>query len=174
MKKFSDFEVEFVKHIDKRHQYIARDKDDNLACYTKKPSKRHDDGEWYNYTFHGKYILEFDDIFPSIKWEDDEPTLIKDIIENKYIPILDKKEKEYLEGVIRPWKDKEVFIFKDGSCNVKYEYLTIRIKDYENHVHDIKLPLFKKGTMYEGLITDRTYGYTLKELGLFENVSNNG
>lgn len=172
MKKFSDFEVEFAKRIDKQYQYIARDKDGFLTCYAKKPSKRHAKGKWSNYTFQEYYNLEFDDIFPSIKWEDDEPTLIKDIIENKDIPLLEKKEKEYLEGVIRPWKDKEVFIFKDGSCNVKYECLTILIKDYGKNIHDITLPIFKKGTMYEGLEVNEMY--TIKELGLFENDSNNG
>lgn len=172
MKKFSDFEVEFAKHIGKRYQYIARDKDDALACYRKKPSKLHAEEGWSDYTFYGEYTLQFDDIFPSIKWEDDEPTLIKEIIENKDIPLLDKKEKEYLENVIRPWKDEEVFISKDRSWNVKYEYLTIQIKDYENDAHDITLPRFKKGAMYKGLEVNEMY--TLEELGLFENDSNNG
>lgn len=73
--------------------------------------------------------------------------------------ILDEEEKRYLEGVIRPFKDKVKYIEKIG--NILEEYIWIEIKgDY------IKLPFFKANTMYKGMELDKVY--TLKELGLFE------
>lgn len=75
-------------------------------------------------------------------------------------PILDKKEKEYLENLLRPFKDRVVYVKKKNSCN--QQYLHIRLTKYEF----IELPNFEKNTMYEGMIVSKEY--TLKELGLFE------
>ena len=73
--------------------------------------------------------------------------------------ILDEKEKRYLEGVIRPFKDKVKYIEKIG--NSLEEYIWIEIKG-----DDIKLPFFKANTMYKSMELEKRY--TLKELGLFE------
>ena len=83
-------------------------------------------------------------------------------IANGYIgkpQILDEEEKRYLEGVIRPFRDKVVYIEKIG--NSLEEYIWIEIKG-----DDIKLPFFKANTMYKGMKVDRKY--SLEELGLFE------
>ena len=73
--------------------------------------------------------------------------------------ILDEKEKRYLEGVIRPFKDKVKYIEKIG--NSLEEYIWIEIKG-----DDIKLPFFKANTMYKNMELEKRY--TLEELGLFE------
>lgn len=73
--------------------------------------------------------------------------------------ILDEKEKRYLEGVIRPFRDKVKYIEKIG--NSLEEYIWIEIKG-----DDIKLPFFKANTMYKSMELEKRY--TLKELGLFE------
>ena len=73
--------------------------------------------------------------------------------------ILDEEEKRYLEGVIRPFKDKVKYIEKIG--NSLEEYIWIEIKG-----DDIKLPFFKANTMYKNMELEKRY--TLKELGLFE------
>lgn len=84
-------------------------------------------------------------------------------VENGFIQekeILDDTEKRYLKAVIRPFKNKVSHISKedcyDGDCYISIELNT----DEEN----IKLPYFKKETMYNGMEEDKKY--TLKELGL--------
>lgn len=75
--------------------------------------------------------------------------------------ILDKEEKEYLEAVIRPFRDRVLFISK-YSCVEGYEYICIAIKD-DNWT---TLPDFESGTMYKGMELNKEY--TLDELGLFK------
>lgn len=84
-------------------------------------------------------------------------------VENGYIvekEILDAVEKEYLENVIKPFRNKVEYISKETSYMDDY-YILI---DLDNE--DIALPFFKKGTMYKGMEADKKY--TLKELGLDE------
>lgn len=86
------------------------------------------------------------------------PTGYRTVYETKK-EILDQEEKEYLSAVIRPFKNRVLYINK--NCNFDgANYLAIRIKnDYT-----IYLPGFKKGTMYNGMELHKKY--TLKELGL--------
>ena len=72
--------------------------------------------------------------------------------------ILDEKEKEYLNNVIKPFRDKVTFIQKDSSRF--REFIKIGIK---NDV-DINLPFFERDTMYKGMQVDKKY--ILTELGL--------
>ena len=74
--------------------------------------------------------------------------------------VLDKVEKEYLENVLRPFKDRVFYIEKRNNYN--QQYLHIHLKTYEF----IRLPNFEKNTMYKGMELNKEY--TLKELGLFE------
>lgn len=85
-------------------------------------------------------------------------------VENGFIQerkILDEAEKRYLKAVIRPFKNRVRYIFKeecyDGDC-----YISIEL-DSDEHIN---LPYFKKGTMYNGMGENKKY--TLKELGLDE------
>lgn len=75
----------------------------------------------------------------------------------KYLQILDKAEKRYLNDVIRPFKNKITYITK--ICYLNKEYL----KFYLNDDYFI-LPYFKKGSMYKNMKTDKRY--TLEELHL--------
>lgn len=72
--------------------------------------------------------------------------------------ILDEEEKKYLEGVIRPFRDKVEYIKKLSGCG---EFITIQLER-----EDIDLPYFKPNTMYKGM--EQGKRYTLEELGLFE------
>ena len=74
--------------------------------------------------------------------------------------LLDKEEKEYLESVLKPFKDKVDCIEKSEFNNV--EYINIDIKRDAS----ICLPNFPRDTMYNGMEINKKY--TLKELGLFE------
>ena len=75
--------------------------------------------------------------------------------------ILDKKEKEYLSNVIKPFKNKVANIEKsEYNIDRLKEFITINIEnDYE-----INLPNFKKNTMYKNMKINKQY--TLEELGL--------
>ena len=81
-------------------------------------------------------------------------------------PILDKEEKEYLSAVIKPFRNRIIYIMKTYEDD-QSEFLEIRSKHYDaNKIGDelIMLPSFKKGTMYKCMRTDKEY--TLEELGL--------
>lgn len=75
--------------------------------------------------------------------------------------ILDEEEKRYLEGVIKPFRDKVTYIKKIGNSLESEEFITIQLK---NEVID--LPYFKPNTMYKGMELSKVY--TIEELGLFE------
>lgn len=75
-------------------------------------------------------------------------------------PILDDVEKRYLEGVLRPFKDKVNFIEKQNN-NIGY-YIVIDLEE-----DTFYLPYFEKDTMYKGMELKKEY--TLQELGLFED-----
>lgn len=74
--------------------------------------------------------------------------------------ILDEEEKRYLEGVIRPFRDKVKNIIKNTNYSHQC-YIGIRLEH-----EGIALPYFKENIMYKGMEIDRMY--TLEELGLFE------
>ena len=81
--------------------------------------------------------------------------------------ILDKKEKEYLSAVIKPFRDRKVCLCKleDNNTNDQFEMICINFKqlDDKRYGHFL-LPFFKKSTMYKGM---KPYiNYTLEELGL--------
>ena len=70
-----------------------------------------------------------------------------------------KTGKEYLNNVIKPFREKVTFIQKAGD-SLKKEYIKIGIKNDTN----INLPYFETDTMYKGMKKNKEY--TLTELGL--------
>lgn len=80
-------------------------------------------------------------------------------------PILTEKEREYLVNVIKPFRDRITVIKK---CRFDYsqdEYISMSVKYYSGTGGEtIKLPIFKEGTMYKELESNKCY--TLEELGL--------
>lgn len=86
-------------------------------------------------------------------------------VENGFIvekEILDDTEREYLNNVIKPFKDKVKCIRKDIVFLDDREFICIEIK----RDPDVFLPYFKKNAMYKGMEANKEY--TLKELGLDE------
>lgn len=75
-------------------------------------------------------------------------------------PILDKEEKEYLEAILRPFKNRVKVIKKVKLRAEEKEYLYIFLGN-----DDIILPSFIENTMYKGMGLNKQY--TLAELGLF-------
>lgn len=74
--------------------------------------------------------------------------------------ILDEEEKRYLEGVVRPFRDRVRYVIKNINCSSQC-YIGIRLKQ-----ESIALPYFEENTMYKGMEIDKRYN--LEELGLFE------
>ena len=77
-------------------------------------------------------------------------------------PVLDAEEKKYLEGVLRPFKDRIMHIEKCGYYSSKVEYITVYFVDTVR----MTFPHFDAGEMYQGMKLDKKY--SLKELELFE------
>lgn len=88
------------------------------------------------------------------------PTGYRTVYETKK-EILDQEEKEYLSAVIRPFKNRVLYIVKVYNLYNDYQQLlTIALKGDKF----IQFPSFEKDTMYKGMIPNRYY--TLKELRL--------
>ena len=81
-------------------------------------------------------------------------------------PILDTEEKAYLEAILRPFKDRFVYLTKTFFLNS--EYVEIVLKDATNISEwvSLNLPRFKPNAMYKGMELHKKY--TLEELGLFD------
>lgn len=75
--------------------------------------------------------------------------------------LLDKEEKEYLEAVLKPFKDKVDCITKSSSLGGYY--INVELCNGDN----LPFPDFsEQADMYVNMKPEREY--TLKELGLFE------
>lgn len=78
--KLTDDEKAILRNIPKEYKWIARDKDGILFVFTGKPIKQdyywkckdEDDDEYRVYLFNH--------LFQSLKWEDEEPYLIEDLL----------------------------------------------------------------------------------------------
>ena len=79
-------------------------------------------------------------------------------------PVLNDGEKEYLIGVIKPFKNRVIYITKYECTLGEYFVICLRHYDDDCSCYSIILPYFKEGTMYKGLELGKEY--TLNELGL--------
>ena len=90
-------------------------------------------------------------------------------LEINTLDILDEKEKQYLQNVIKPFRDRVKSIAKQNYTN-GYDYISISVSYPINDCFDcfgtdsLFLPVFKSGTMYNNMKVGRKY--TLEELGL--------
>lgn len=59
--------------------WIARDKDNQLFCFFKKPhkSKYYNVWECTEECYYDNQEIENGEVFPQVKWEDDEPTEVE-------------------------------------------------------------------------------------------------
>ncbi len=78
--KLTKLEYEILKYISEntKYLYITRDRCDGLFLYGMEPSKG--DGYWNGKSYAG--MTAFYKLFQFVKWEDSEPTSIKDILKN--------------------------------------------------------------------------------------------
>lgn len=77
--KLSHLEYELLKYYIKHgYRYIARDSDKVLFAYDTKPGESS-----YQWEATGRIKrINFDDLFSFIKWEDEKPYKIQDILDN--------------------------------------------------------------------------------------------
>lgn len=82
-------------------------------------------------------------------------------------PVLNEEEKKYLSAVIKPFRDRVVYILKveGDECS---QFISIKAKKYdydeENSNEYIDLPYFREDTMYVNMEVGKEYN--LEELGL--------
>ena len=166
MSKYSDIEIQTAKNLLKEgYKWIVRENYGKVYAYTDKPRKNHDWNKcadmWWDDAHPDSYLFictEDVPIFQSVTCDDKEPTSLGSIV---YPQILDDDEKRYLEGVIRPFMGKVLYITKRSVISDStIEYISIQLAGDEY----ICLPRFKKGTMYKGAEPD--HRYTLEEIGL--------
>mgnify|MGYP006926680422 CR=1 FL=1 len=76
--KLSKFEYEYLK-VAKENEYnfIARDNDGCVFLYRNRPWK--DELSW---DYSGKFMIVFEELFKFVKWADEEPYLIDEILAN--------------------------------------------------------------------------------------------
>lgn len=76
--KLTDDEKAILRSVGNEFNYIARDEDKNLFIYMRKPSK--DLTKWKSGALFTTLDI-FNHLFQSIKWEDEEPWSIKELLE---------------------------------------------------------------------------------------------
>ena len=79
--KLTRFEHDVLKYLLEKTQYrfIARERNDTIYIYKRKPKKESDAWE----IISGMQNLNlFINLFPFIEWEDSEPTSIEDVLKN--------------------------------------------------------------------------------------------
>lgn len=76
--KLTRFEYEYLK-VAKENEYnfIARDNDDCVFLYRNRPWK--DELSW---DYSGKFMIVFEELFKFVKWADEEPCNIDEILSN--------------------------------------------------------------------------------------------
>lgn len=158
MKKFTNDEKAIARNIDEEYKWIARDRDGNLCVYDGKPKKRND--SWISDDY--EYLCSFNHLFPAIKWEDEEPTRIRDI----YNPqVLDNAEREYLKTVLKPFHENVAYVEKvhyytmNGDTSSSLAFLFIKLHDGK-----LEFPNFDSRKMYLGMELNKKY--KMDELGI--------
>ena len=82
--RLTSYEIAILRNIDKRYKWIARDKDRRLYIYNSVPEKR-GNYKWSRDTLHVDILSNlslFSHMFNFIKWTDDEPYNINDLLDS--------------------------------------------------------------------------------------------
>ena len=134
----------------------------NLEFYKEEIEKRyHYINTQSNGIFIENLIMAIDDVYQKFGLSS---MSILDWLCEEY-QILDKEEKEYLSAVIRPFRKRVISLTKSSGIEIKYEKLELVVElPNKSSKTCVRLPYFKKDTMYKGMELDKQY--TLEELGL--------
>ena len=74
--RVSDDERVILRNL--KGRWLARDRNGQLYCYTTEPTK--EDLSWITCDDHYIYCEAFNHLFQMVQWEDNEPTLIADLL----------------------------------------------------------------------------------------------
>lgn len=80
--KLSDAERVILENIDKDYEWICRDKNGYLNVYIGKPTKNEEGSIWVWHTDY-REINVFPNLFQFIKWEDENPYNIEELLKNE-------------------------------------------------------------------------------------------
>ena len=85
-REYSAIEIEVAKNLlAKGYEWIARDKHDAICVYSTKPIKRKvawvNGGDWW--LLMPSFAREVIPLFESIRWEDEDPVRLRDIVPQK-------------------------------------------------------------------------------------------
>ena len=83
-KEFSQDTLNFFKLVDKRYEWVAKDKNECAWLFKEKPFKLHDIGKWDTNNcnvYNLAHICCNQSLFDQILWEDEEPVYIDDYVE---------------------------------------------------------------------------------------------
>ena len=76
--KLTEDEKVILRNLPRCYKWIARDGDDMVYLYTQEPVKEKSVGGWCGL---GGSAIQFGHLFQFIKWEDDEPYSIEELLE---------------------------------------------------------------------------------------------
>ena len=159
MNKYTDIEIQTAKNMLKKGlKWIVRNQSGRLSAHVNKPSKV---GTYWWSVGYSDCTCDYVPIFQSVRSDDKEPVSLESIVHPQ---ILDDAERRYLSAVIRPFRDRVLFIEKmseDHLCGDPDWFLFIRFNDGSD---DMDFPVFHESKMYKGMKSDKAY--TLEELGL--------
>lgn len=91
MIKLTEDEKVILKNINKDYKWIARDLDGQLFVYSDKPIKGATCWGRYTYTYASPLYV-YSHLFTCIKWEDEEPYLIEDLLKEDDYDDYDEEE----------------------------------------------------------------------------------
>ena len=164
-KEYSTIEIEIAeKLLEKGFEWIARDENDALYAFKTKPRKG---GDAWNYG--GGVLLLMDEnargvipIFDGIRWEDEEPIRIRDIVPK----ILTDEEGEWLRTVVRafPGKLKTVEVHNGAFYGRYVTFTSAYPTEWGGSSYVGKMRLLVTEDWFEGM--EKCKDYTPEELGL--------
>lgn len=79
--KLTEAERVILENLPKEYKWIARDENNRLWFYTEKPEK--EDFLWQAPSFYTQYIQLFNHLFQFIKWDDEEPYNIEELLKGE-------------------------------------------------------------------------------------------
>ena len=156
MNKYSDIEIQIANNLlINGYKWLVRTMRGNVVAFSCHPCKNEGYWLWPSNAESEVVSGKSAPLFQNIRWEDEGPTYIEDIVSPQ---ILNESERKYLSAVIKPFRDKVRSITKNPKMNGKEEHIVIDIG------FKMFFPDFESNIMYKGM--DPGKEYTLEELGL--------
>ena len=164
-REYSEIEVEIAKNLlAKGYEWIARDENDMFYAYKGRPIKE-ESGWWQGESWlllMGGGTREVIPLFESIRWEDEDPVRLRDIVPQ----ILTDEEREWLRTVVKPFRDRlKAVEAHDGAFYGRYITFTVACPaEWGDSSNVTKMRLLVSEVWFEGM--ENCKKYAPEELGL--------